>query len=128
MIFSYFKHFFIFSNVNEHLVVTFVELAGGGSCVGHFHFFCLLRATCMSLILFVAWNIPYQTQMCPPFISPLWLFQATTCNIYSVNPLIYRGLGFFKNHRRGSKFSCTNGVVGGGGGVAHIKGCLYKRR
>ena len=35
MIFSYFKHYFIFFNVYKHLAALFVELERGGSSVGH---------------------------------------------------------------------------------------------
>ena len=48
MIFYYFKHYFIFLTVNQHLTVPFVELARGGCCVSHLHFFCLL-----------AWSFPH---------------------------------------------------------------------
>ena len=47
--FSYIKHYSIFFNVNEHLVVSFVELAMGRSCVGDFYFFCLHKITCLSI-------------------------------------------------------------------------------
>ena len=47
-----------------------------------------------------------QTQMHPTSISPLGLFQEIVCNIHSVNPFIYRGVGILKDHRRGgSRFS-----------------------
>ena len=68
MILSYFKHYFVFLNVNEHLVVKFVKLTRdgscnvnehlavqfvkltrGGSCVGHLGFFCLHRITFLSI-------------------------------------------------------------------------------
>ena len=49
MIFSYFKHFCIYFNVNEHLAVSFVEFERGGSLVGNFCFFCLHRITCLSI-------------------------------------------------------------------------------
>ena len=49
MIFSYFKHNFIFFNVNEQLAVPCVELARGESCVGYLDFFCLHWITCMSI-------------------------------------------------------------------------------
>ena len=49
MIFSYFKRYFLFFNVNEQLVVPFVELANDGSRVGHLFFFRLHRITCLSI-------------------------------------------------------------------------------
>ena len=49
MMFSYFKHFLTFFNDDEHLAVPFVELARGGSLVGHLLFFCLHRITCLSI-------------------------------------------------------------------------------
>ena len=62
--FSYFKLNFSFFNVKEHMAVSFVVLAEGGSCVGHLHFFCLHWITFLSilshnsLILLIFWNIP----------------------------------------------------------------------
>ena len=49
MIFTNFKYYSIFFNVNEHLAVPFVELARGSSRVGHLRFFCLHRITCLSI-------------------------------------------------------------------------------
>ena len=46
MTFSYFKHYFIFFNINEHLAVPFVELARSGSRVSHLRFFCLHKIIC----------------------------------------------------------------------------------
>ena len=48
--FAYFKHYFLFFNVNEHRTVPFVELARAGSHVGHLRFFCLHRITCLSIL------------------------------------------------------------------------------
>ena len=48
MIFSYFILFDLF-NVNEHLAVPFVELAIGGSRMGHLRFFCLHWITCLRI-------------------------------------------------------------------------------
>ena len=39
MIISYFKHYFTFFNVNEHLAVQFVKLARDGSRAGRLRFF-----------------------------------------------------------------------------------------
>ena len=41
--------------------------------------------------------------MYPSSISQLGLFQGIVRNIHRVNPLICRGLGFLKNHRRGDQ-------------------------
>ena len=49
MVFSCFKHFCIFFNVNEHLAVPFVEFKRGGSHVGDLCFFCLHGITCRSI-------------------------------------------------------------------------------
>ena len=49
MILSYFKHYFIVFNVNEHLAVQFVALARGGPRVGHLRFFCLYKIACLSI-------------------------------------------------------------------------------
>ena len=139
MIFSYFKHYFMLFNVNEHLVVPFVELARDGSRVGHLRFFCLHRITCLSIWAFPQLqklNLTYclksslllafcllfvcmvaQTQMYSSSISPLELFQRIICNIHSVKPIIYRGLGFLKNHRRGDQYFLVKM-----GGVAHKEG------
>ena len=64
MILSHSKHYFIFSNVNEHLAVPFVKLTRNGSRVSHFRF-CLHRTTLSghsysytSLILLIASNLP----------------------------------------------------------------------
>ena len=54
MIFYYFKHFLMLFNVNEHLAVSFAELTRGAFGVGHLHFFCLHKITCL--------NIPTVTQ------------------------------------------------------------------
>ena len=110
----YFRPYFIFFNVNEHLAVPFVELATGGSRVSHLHFFCLQRITwlriptviqtyltyCLksSLLLafcFVSLYMVDQTQLYPLSISLLALFQGMIYNLHSV----YRGWGFLKNHR-----------------------------
>ena len=40
-IFSYFEHYFIFFNVNEHLAILLVELVHNESRVGYLCFFCL---------------------------------------------------------------------------------------
>ena len=121
MIFSYFKHYFIFFNVNEHLAVLFVELARSRSRVSHLRFFSLHRivwaflqshklnlTSCFKSLLLLSFCSLFvcmvdQTQMYPSSISSLGLLQPIICNIHSVNPLIYRGLGFLKNHRRGMK-------------------------
>ena len=44
-----------------------------------------------------------QTQMYPSSISPSELFQGIMCNIHSVNPIIFRGLRYLKNHRNGDQ-------------------------
>ena len=40
-VFSYFKHYFLFFNLNEHLIVLLIQLAESGSHVGHLNFFYL---------------------------------------------------------------------------------------
>ena len=119
MIFSYVKHYFIFFNVNEHLAVPYVAIDKRWFPCGSSPFLLFTQDylseysySHISWILHIAWNLPLlafcflcvcmvdQTQMYPSSISPLKLFQGIICNIHSVNPLIYRGLGFLKNHRR----------------------------
>ena len=46
---SYFKHYFILFNFNEHVPVRFVEWARSGSRVGHLRFFCLHRISCLDI-------------------------------------------------------------------------------
>ena len=47
--FSYFKHYFIFFNVNEHLTIPFAELVRGRSRVCHLRFFCLQWITYLGI-------------------------------------------------------------------------------
>ena len=101
MIFSCFKHCFIFFNVNEHLAVPSVELTRGGSHVDLLCFFCIHRITCwllaFSCVCLYGWS---NSQKSPSSNSPLRLFQGIICNINSVIPLIYWVSRFLKNHRR----------------------------
>ena len=96
----YFKHCFISFNVNEHLVVPFIELARGESCLGHLCFFFFFTQDYLpehswshtTLILLIAWNLPcyFHFAFClfvwliklmySAPISPLGLFQGITCN------------------------------------------------
>ena len=66
MIISYFKHYFTFFNVNEHLAVQFVKLARDGSRAGRLRFFLFTQdylsehSHCYSsLILLIAWIFRY---------------------------------------------------------------------
>ena len=107
--------FLYFFNVNEHLPVLFVELARSGSFVDKellawaflqshkLNLSYCLKSSLLLVFSFLFVCMVGQTQMHPSSISPLRLFQGIICNILSVNPLIYRGLGFLKNHRRGIK-------------------------
>ena len=63
-----------------------------------------------------------QTQRYPSSISTLGLFQGIICDIHSVNPLIYWGLGFLKSHRRGDQDFLVKM-----GGVAHIEGLTVEK-
>ena len=116
----YFKHYFIFLNLMNTWQFHMSNWQGKEyvQC-GSSPFFYLYRITWVflqsnKLNLTYCWKSFYllafcflfvcmvdQTQMYPSSISPLGLFQEVICNIYSVNPLIYRGLGFLKNDRRG---------------------------
>ena len=123
MIFSYFKDYFIFFNVNEHLAVPFVELARSGSHVSHLRFFCLHRITCLgihsyshtNLILLIVLNLPCYLHFalylflwlmklkCIPHPSHHYdCFREPNIVLIIWTPLIYMGLGFLKNHRKGN--------------------------
>ena len=130
MIFSNFKHYFIFFNVNEHLPVPFVKLAKGGSppvwatSVSFVYTRLLVRAFLQSSMLnliyclksslqlafcFLFVCMVNQTQMYLSSISPLWLFQVIICNIVWT-PLFIGVWDFWKIIEGGSRFSCKNGV------------------
>ena len=47
--FSYFKHYFIFLNINEHLALPFAEMTRSVSRVSHLCFFCLQRVTYLGI-------------------------------------------------------------------------------
>ena len=64
-----------------------------------------------------------QTQMYISSISPLRLFQGIICNIHSVNPLIYKGLGFLKNHRRGGDQDFLVKMEG----ETHVEEVVYRK-
>ena len=64
-----------------------------------------------------------QTQRYPSSISTLGLFQGIIRDIHSMNPLIYRGLGFLKNHRRRDPDFLVKM-----GGVAHIGGLTAEKK
>ena len=49
MIFSHFKHYFIFLNINEHLAVLFFELAKSESRVSHSRSSCLHKISCLGI-------------------------------------------------------------------------------
>ena len=80
---------------------------------------CLLLVLCFLFVCMID-----QTQMYPSSISPLGLLQRIIlCNIYSVNHLIYWGLGFLENRSRGDQEFIVKMER-----VAHIGGCLFTRR
>ena len=126
MIFSYFILFDLF-NVNEHLAVPFVELAIGGSRMGHLRFFCLHWITCLRISTVIQAYSYLLLEICylhfafclygcsnsnvlliHLLILLIHLFQWIICNIHSMNPLIYRGLGFLKNHGMGDQNFLVN--------------------
>ena len=107
MIFSYFEHYFIFFNVNEHPAVLFVELARVVPVWAISVSFVYTGLLVWALIQPHKLNLTYyfksslllvfcsmhictvdQSQMYPSSISPLGLFQGIICNIHSVNPLL----------------------------------------
>ena len=100
MIFSCFKHYFIFFNVNEHLAVPSVKLTRGGSRVDLLFLLYTqdyLLVTCIFLCLFV-WLIKLSEK---PFLQlTIKTVSGIICNINSVIPLIYWVSRFLKNHRR----------------------------
>ena len=112
MIFSYFKHYFIFFNVNKLLAVPFVELARGGSRVGHLfvlytqdylseHSYSslilliykssLLLAFCYLFVCMVDQSHTYHFS-----ISPLRLFQVSHVILLVWFPLFIGGWDFWK--------------------------------
>ena len=142
MIFSYFKHYIIFLNVNEYLTVQFVELERGRSRTGDLRFLCLYRITLVwAFLQWHKFNLTYclkssllltfffllvcivdQTQLHPSSISILGLFQGIICDIHSANPLFIEVLGFLKNHRCGDQDFLVKMREGEGGVcVAHIE-------
>ena len=130
MIFSYFKHYFIFFNVNKHLAVSFFEWEGLGplwtlsvSFVytkwlvwAYFYsptsLILLLEIFHVIFILLSSVCMVDQTQIYPSSISLLELFQGIVYNIHSVTllpPLVIGVLGFLKNHSwGGSRCSCKD--------------------
>ena len=58
-LYSIFKHYFIFFIVNEHLEVPFVDLSKSGSCVEHFHFFCLHRISFWAFLKLYKLNLTH---------------------------------------------------------------------
>ena len=98
-LFLFLTIFFIF-NVNRHLAVSFIKLAGFGSmwvisisfvytellawAFSQSHRLNLTYHLKSSLLLaFFLWLVCMvdQTQICPPTISPLFLFQQIICNM-----------------------------------------------
>ena len=135
------KHCFILFNVNERLTVPFTALARVGSHVGHL--FLLFTKDYLSehsyshtsLILLIAWNLLLfvvcfvfvcvvdQTQLYPSSISSLGLFRGSYVILKVCTSLFIGGLEFLKNHRRRDQDFLVKM-----GDVAHIGGCLWKRR
>ena len=98
MIFAYFKHYFIFFNVNEHLEARLTLARGGSSAPSPFllltqYYLFDHSHNHTSLILLNAWYLRFSCillSVClhewsnsdlPSSISPLGLFQGTICSI-----------------------------------------------
>ena len=137
MIFSYFKHYFIFFNVNKLLAVPFVELARGGSRVGHLFVLYtqdyLSEHSYSSLILLI-----YKSSLLLAFcylfvcmvdqfhtyhfsISPLGLFQVSYVILIVWFSLFIGGWDFWKIIEGGIKIFLLKW------GVAHTGGLFIER-
>ena len=133
MIFSYFKHYFIFFNVNKLLAVPFVELARGGSRVGHLFVLytqdylsersysslilliyksSLLLAFCYLFVCMVDQSNTYHFS-----ISPLGLFLVSYVILIVWFPLFIRGWDFWKIIEGGIKIFLLKWEVAHTGGL-----------